>query len=128
MPLALSHFGVLRTFDDGNIVQIEQEDQKQHHGKSGSYQQLPTKTGYAGPPRPDLFPLLLLHVYPFPLLFVVPTHDPVYRKWRDSWSNPAKAPAWATEPHCWQQIQMNSPEDELRLRFTDLPKVAAECA
>ena len=52
----------------------------------------------------------------------------IYRKWRDSWSNPAKAPAWATEPHCWQQIQMNSPEDELRLRFTDLPKVAAECA
>jgi hypothetical protein len=41
---------------------------------------------------------------------------------------PAKAPAWAREPHSWMQLQINSPEDELRMRFTDLPRVGEECA
>jgi hypothetical protein len=41
---------------------------------------------------------------------------------------PARAPQWAREPHAWLQLHINSPEDELRLRFVDLPKVAAECA
>jgi hypothetical protein len=35
---------------------------------------------------------------------------------------------WAREPHAWQQIHINSPEDELRVRFTDLPKIGEECA
>ena len=51
-----------------------------------------------------------------------------YRRWRDSWMTPAMPPAWAREPHAWLQIQMNSPEDELRFRFTDLVKVGEECA
>ena len=41
---------------------------------------------------------------------------------------PCKAPDWARELHSWQQIQMNSPEDELRFRYTELPEVAKECA
>ena len=41
---------------------------------------------------------------------------------------PAKAPAWAREPHSWLQLHINSPEDELRMRFTDLPRVGEECA
>ncbi len=51
-----------------------------------------------------------------------------YRAWRATWMKPAPVPAWAQEPHSWQQIQMNSPEDELRFRFTDLVKVGEECA
>ncbi len=41
---------------------------------------------------------------------------------------PAVAPAWAREPHSWLQLHINSPEDELRTRFVDLPAVGAECA
>ena len=37
-------------------------------------------------------------------------------------------PSWASEPHSWQQLHINSPEDELRLRFVDLPRVGRECA
>lgn len=51
----------------------------------------------------------------------------IYKKWRDTVSKAAKAPDWANEPHSWLQIHINSPEDELRLRFCDLPKVAEEC-
>lgn len=52
----------------------------------------------------------------------------IYKAWRDSWMKPYAPPAWAAEPHAWQQLHINSPEDELRLRFADLPRVAEECA
>jgi hypothetical protein len=52
----------------------------------------------------------------------------LYKSWRDTWFKKAEAPAWAREPHAWQQIHINSPEDELRVRFTDLPKIGEECA
>jgi hypothetical protein len=41
---------------------------------------------------------------------------------------PARPPEWAREPHAWQQIHINSPEDELRISFCDLPKIGQECA
>jgi hypothetical protein len=37
-------------------------------------------------------------------------------------------PSWAAEPHSWQQLHINSPEDELRIRFVDLPAVGRELA
>ena len=52
----------------------------------------------------------------------------IYKEWRDSWAGFAPGPAWLREPHSWLQLHMNSPEDELRYRFTDLPAIAAECA
>jgi hypothetical protein len=52
----------------------------------------------------------------------------IYKRWRDRWFQPAEPPTWAREPHAWQQIHINSPEDELRVRFSDLPKVGEECA
>ena len=52
----------------------------------------------------------------------------IYKRWRDTWYKSPRLAAWATEPHAWQQIHINSPEDELRLRFTDLPKIGEDCA
>ncbi len=52
----------------------------------------------------------------------------IYKQWRSQWMKPAEPPAWAREPHSWQQLHINSPEDELRIRFVDLPQVGAECA
>jgi hypothetical protein len=52
----------------------------------------------------------------------------LYRQWRKTWMKLPHIPAWAAEPHAWQQIHINSPEDELRVRFTDLPALAEECA
>ncbi|MCL2362996.1 MAG: DUF6259 domain-containing protein [Defluviitaleaceae bacterium] len=51
----------------------------------------------------------------------------IYKKWRDTVLEPAVPPAWARDPHSWLQLHINSPEDELRMRFTELPKVAEEC-
>ena len=52
----------------------------------------------------------------------------IYKSWRDTWYKMAETPDWARAPHAWQQIHINSPEDELRVRFTDLPKIGEECA
>ena len=52
----------------------------------------------------------------------------IYKQWRSQWINQAAAPDWAREPHAWQQIHINSPEDELRILFRDLPVIGEECA
>jgi hypothetical protein len=52
----------------------------------------------------------------------------IYKSWRDGWLKIAQPPEWAREPHAWQQIHINSPEDELRIPFRDLIKVGQECA
>ncbi len=52
----------------------------------------------------------------------------IYKAWRDSWMKPPVIPAWAREPHSWQQIHINSPEDELRVPFRELVHIGEECA
>jgi hypothetical protein len=52
----------------------------------------------------------------------------IYKAWRDTWMKPPALPAWAREPHSWQQIHINSPEDELRVPFTELVHIGEECA
>ena len=52
----------------------------------------------------------------------------IYKKWLVSWFKPASVPDWAQQPHSWQQLHINSPEDELRIQFRDLPRIGEECA
>lgn len=51
----------------------------------------------------------------------------IYKAWRDARMTVHPCAHWVNEPHAWLQIQMNSPEDELRFPFTKLPEIAAEC-
>ena len=51
-----------------------------------------------------------------------------YTRISKQWNTLPDMPAWAKEPHSWLQIHINSPEDELRVRFTELPKIGVECA
>lgn len=43
------------------------------------------------------------------------------------WNKSPDMPKWAKNPHSWFQIHINSPEDELRIKFKDLPKLGEEC-
>ena len=52
----------------------------------------------------------------------------IYKEWRSQWMKTPEAPAWAKDPHSWQQIHINSPEDELRMTFKELVSVGEECA
>jgi hypothetical protein len=52
----------------------------------------------------------------------------IYKQWRETWFKRPSTPKWATNVHSWQQININSSEDDLRVRYEDLPQVGRECA
>ena len=52
----------------------------------------------------------------------------VYKQWLKTWFKPAPSPKWTQDVHSWLQIHINSPEDELRYRYTELVDIGRECA
>jgi hypothetical protein len=52
----------------------------------------------------------------------------VYKQWRSTWFQRPATPTWARDVHSWQQLNINSSEDDLRLRYEDLPKIGRDCA
>jgi hypothetical protein len=52
----------------------------------------------------------------------------VYKQWRSTWFQRPPAPAWVKQVHSWQQLNINSSEDDLRLRYENLPKIGRDCA
>jgi hypothetical protein len=52
----------------------------------------------------------------------------IYKQWRGGWMSTPELPNWAKEPHSWQQIHINSPENEFRMKFTDLHLIGEDCA
>ncbi len=51
----------------------------------------------------------------------------LYKQWRSTWYKAPQIPSWAREVHSWQQLQVNSPEEEFRIRYVDLVKYGDEC-
>jgi hypothetical protein len=49
-----------------------------------------------------------------------------YRRWRTSFLQTARNPAWLDEVHAWQQMQIGGAEDDLRTQFAELAHRAAE--
>lgn len=43
-----------------------------------------------------------------------------YKDWRKQWYQAAPLPEWARQVHSWYQLHINSPEDELRVKYRDL--------
>ncbi len=52
----------------------------------------------------------------------------IYKRWLTTWFHPLPMPAWAEDIHAWQQLQINSSEDDLRTRYVDLPRRVADDA
>ena len=52
----------------------------------------------------------------------------IYKEWQSKWLKMPEKTSWAKGVHSWLQLHINSPEDELRIKFKDLPKVGEECA
>jgi hypothetical protein len=50
-----------------------------------------------------------------------------YTKLSRAWNKDPVMPSWAKDPHAWLQIHINSPEDELRIKYKDLPRVGEDC-
>ncbi len=52
----------------------------------------------------------------------------IYKTWKATWFKPPPMPAWVKDVNSWQQLQINSPEDDLRTPYRDLPRRAEEAA
>ncbi len=52
----------------------------------------------------------------------------VYKTWRKTWYAPPKKPKWLKQVHSWQQIHVNSPEEEYAVPYRALRDIADECA
>ena len=52
----------------------------------------------------------------------------VYRRWHAMWFQRPVTPSWAEKVNSWQQLQINSAEDDLRTPYRDLPQRAMEAA
>jgi hypothetical protein len=52
----------------------------------------------------------------------------IFKDWAKAWYQPAPSPTWIKDIHSWQQIQINSPEQEFRFPYSDLTVYAQDCA
>jgi hypothetical protein len=52
----------------------------------------------------------------------------IYKQWRATWFKAPHPPAWVTDVNSWQQLQINSPEQDYRVHYTDIVKYGEECA
>ncbi|HKU25236.1 MAG TPA: DUF6259 domain-containing protein [Candidatus Sulfotelmatobacter sp.] len=52
----------------------------------------------------------------------------LYKQWRTTWFKNPPMPKWIQDIHSWQQLQINSPEQDYRVPYADLLKYGEECA
>ena len=52
----------------------------------------------------------------------------IYKAWRKTWFRAPAIPQWASKVHSWQQLQVNSPEDEPMIKYRDIVQYGRECA
>ena len=51
-----------------------------------------------------------------------------YKQWRATWFKQPRIPDWIKEVNSWQQLQIDSPEQDWRVPYADLVKYGDECA
>lgn len=52
----------------------------------------------------------------------------IYKKWRTTWFKSPRIPDWVKDVNSWQQLQINSPEQDYRVKYSELVKYGEECA
>ncbi|HTJ29284.1 MAG TPA: DUF6259 domain-containing protein [Acidobacteriaceae bacterium] len=52
----------------------------------------------------------------------------IHKQWKATWFHEPPSPAWVHDVNAWQQLQIDSSEDDLRTPFRDLPRRAQEDA
>jgi hypothetical protein len=52
----------------------------------------------------------------------------LYKQWRATWFKPPHTPEWVENVNSWQQLQINSPEQDYRVPYAGLVRYGEECA
>jgi Domain of unknown function (DUF6259) len=51
-----------------------------------------------------------------------------YKEWRTTWFKQPHLPQWIQDVNSWQQIQIDSPEQDFRVAYTNLVEYGQQCA
>lgn len=51
----------------------------------------------------------------------------IYKEWKRTWYKPPYRPAWIEDVNSWQQLQINSSEDDVNFPYTQLVEYARDC-
>jgi len=51
-----------------------------------------------------------------------------YKEWRTTWFKPPHVPDWIKDVNSWQQLQINTPEQDYHVSYTNLIEYGEECA
>ena len=51
-----------------------------------------------------------------------------YKEWKQTWYVPPRSPDWANDIHSWQQLHVNSPEEEAFVPYNRLVEYGEACA
>ncbi len=52
----------------------------------------------------------------------------LYKQWRATWFKPPRIPDWTKDVNAWLQLQINSPEQNYHVAYTNLLEYGEECA
>lgn len=52
----------------------------------------------------------------------------IYKRWKATWFKRSPMPGWIKDVNSWQQLQINSSEDDLRTPYKDLPRRLEQAA
>lgn len=52
----------------------------------------------------------------------------IYKQWRATWFKAPHLPDWIKDVNTWQQLQINTPEQDFRVPYTNLLAYGEECA
>ncbi|HTR81097.1 MAG TPA: DUF6259 domain-containing protein [Bacteroidota bacterium] len=52
----------------------------------------------------------------------------LYKQWRQTWFKQPRVPDWAKGVNSWMQLQIDSPEQDYRVKYTELVRYGEECA
>ena len=50
-----------------------------------------------------------------------------YKRWRTTWYQAPHLPSWVQEVHSWLQLQINAPEEDRRIPYSQLAAYGEEC-
>ncbi len=138
-----SLFCLIQSVEEGLYVEMEDPTQP-YLLEFGFAQHLDAVTGAGGPDggtgtRQEFFTTHFAYVHPNSTVKLAPVvmsfyrgdwHAGVdlYKGWRATWFKPPRIPDWIKDVNSWQQLQINTPEQDYRVPYTNLVQYGEECA
>lgn len=132
-----SLFCLIQAPDRG--VYVEMKDPTQPYLLKFAFDQRGSAKSASNPQREEFRTTHVAYVHPNSTMKLAPIvlrcyqgdwHAGVdcYKEWRATWFKQPHLPAWIRDVNSWQQLQIDSPEQDFRVPYTNLLAYGEECA